>query len=307
LVTLVGHIRGTTQITWAGRGMPVPLARQRAQGGAVEVGPADLTFTEDGARELLRAAGADLPEEEVVALARRTEGWAAGLYLAALARTSARNSPSIAVVAVDDRLVADYLESELLSGLPPRDLDFLTRTVVLERLSGALCDAVLGERGSTAELERLQRNNLFLVPLDGQGRWFRYHPLFTDLLRARLDLDHARQLQRRAAEWHEADGQLETALHYARDAEDVDRVARIAGILAQALYARRGDRRPSMPGWSGWTKGARSSATRRSPRWAPTRMHSPEDLPPPTAGPTSPNAWPAGFRLATMPSDSRCG
>jgi LuxR family maltose regulon positive regulatory protein len=240
LVTLVGHVRGTTQIALAGRGMPVPLARQRAQGLTVEIGVDSLAFTEDGARSLLRAAGAHISAEEVVRLARRTEGWAAGLYLAALSRTGTRPFPAITESEGADRLVADYLQSELLSRLPPRDLSFLTRTSVLDRLSGPMCDAVLGESGSTAELEHLQKDNLFLVPLDGHGEWYRYHPLFRDLLRARLDRvggDRARELLRRAADWCQSDGRLETALHYAQDAEDVDRVARIAIALAQPMYA----------------------------------------------------------------------
>jgi LuxR family maltose regulon positive regulatory protein len=250
LVTLVGHVRGATQIALTGRGMPLPLARQRVQGRAVEIGLDDLAFTEAGARSLLRAAGADLPEEEVVALAHRTEGWAAGLYLAALSRTAPRIGAGPAFAADDDRLVSDYLQSELLSRLSPRDLAFLTRTAVLDRLSGPLCDAVLEETGSTAQLEHLQRDNLFLVPLDGQGQWFRYHALFRDLLRARVNPGDARGLLRRAADWCEIHGELETALHYAQDAEDVDRVARIAIALTQPMYAA--GRSATLMGWLDW-------------------------------------------------------
>jgi LuxR family maltose regulon positive regulatory protein len=240
LVTLVGHVRGTTQIALAGRGMPLPLARQRAQGRALEIGVEGLAFTEDGARSLLRAAGADLPDGEVAQLARRTEGWAAGLYLAALARTGPRLGTGTAAPGRDDRFVADYVQSELLMRLSPRDLTFLTRTSVLDRLSGPLCDAMLEESGSAAELEHLQKSNLFLVPLDVQGEWYRYHSLFRDLLRQRLDRagsERSRELLNRAAGWCEGAGQLETALHYAQDAEDVDRVARIAVALAQPMYA----------------------------------------------------------------------
>jgi LuxR family transcriptional regulator, maltose regulon positive regulatory protein len=256
LVTLVGHVRGTMQIALAGRGLPVPLARQRAQGLAVEIGVDGLAFTEDGARALLRAAGADLPDEEVVALVGSTEGWAAGLYLAALSRTGTRVSGAFGFTGGDDRLIADYLQSELLSRLSPRDLSFLTRTAVLDRLSGPLCDAVLEQSGSAVELERLQRDNLFLVPLDGRRRWYRYHALFRDLLRARLDRDgrdHIRALLRRAADWCETDGQLEAALRYARDAEDVDRVARIASALAQPMYAA--GRSETLMGWFEWVDG----------------------------------------------------
>jgi LuxR family maltose regulon positive regulatory protein len=266
LVTLVGHVRGTTQIALAGRGMPVPLARQRAQGRAVEIGVEGLAFTEDGARSLLRAAGADLPDSEVAQLARRTEGWAAGLYLAALSRTGLRLATG--ADGGDDRLVADFLQAELLSRLSARDLSFVMRTSVLDRLSGPLCDAVLKESGSAAELEHLQRNNLFLVPLDAQGEWCRYHSLFRDLLRRRLDRagpGHSRELLHRAADWCEGAGQLETALHYAQDAEDVDRVARIAIALAQPMYAR--GRSATLLDWFDWVD-ARGAAERH-PATAP--------------------------------------
>jgi LuxR family transcriptional regulator, maltose regulon positive regulatory protein len=251
LVTLVGHIRGTTQIALAGRTMPVSLARQRAQGRAVEIGVRSLAFTEEGARSLLQAAGADLPDAEVAQLARRTEGWAAGLYLAALSRTGLRLATEVGDTG--DRLVADFLQSELLSRLSPRELSFLTRTSVLDRLSGPLCDAVLQESGSGTVLQHLQSDNLFLVPLDGERRWYRYHSLFRDLLRQRLDRadsEHSRELLRRAADWCERDGQLESALHYAQDAGDVDRVARIAVALAQPMYAR--GRSAALMDWFDW-------------------------------------------------------
>jgi len=239
LVTLVGHVRGTTQIALAGRGMPLPLARHRAQGRALELGVESLAFSDEGARSLLRAAGAELPDEELARLARRTEGWAAGLYLAALAHSETRPSRGLGSDG-DYRFIGDFLQSELLSRLSPEDLSFLTRTSVLDRLSGPLCDAVLDQEGSAAELEHLQANNLFIVPLDGSGEWYRYHSLFRDLLRQRLEQNGrelCRELQRRAADWCEADGRLETALHYAQDADDADRVARLAIALAQPMYA----------------------------------------------------------------------
>jgi LuxR family maltose regulon positive regulatory protein len=242
LVTLVDHVRATTQIALAGRAMPVPLARHRAQGRALEIGSERLAFSDEGARALLRAAGADLPDADVAQLTRRTEGWAAGLYLAALSGTGS-----------GDRFAADFLQSELLSQLSPRVLSFLSRTSVLDRLSGPLCDAVLEQPGSAAELERLHTSNLFLVPLDGRGEWYRYHSLFRDLLRERLDREgreSSRELLRRAGDWCERHGQLETALHYAQDAEDVDRVARIAIALTQPLYAA--GRAETVLSWFAW-------------------------------------------------------
>lgn len=248
LVTLAGHAGAMTQVALAGRGMPVPLARLRAQGRVLDIGVDGLAFSGGAARSLLRAAGADLPDEEVAALARRTEGWAAGLYLAARARTASRRPGTDG----GERLAGEYLQAELLTGLAPQDLDFLTRTSVLDRLSGALCDAVLDRSGSAAELERLQGDNLFLVPLDGQGTWYRYHPILRDLLRARLDRTggDAAGLLRRAAAWCEDDGRPEAALHYAQEAGDVDRVARIAIARGQPMYAA--GRSATLMDWFAW-------------------------------------------------------
>ena len=253
LVTLVAHVRGATQIALAGRSMPVPLARHRAQGHVVEISAENLAFTEQGARALLSAAGADLPDDEIAQLARRTEGWAAGLYLAALAHSRPERAESAGLPGTGERLVADYLQTELLARLSQDDLAFLTRTAVLDRLSAPLCDAILETTGSGAVLDHLTQDNLFLVPLDGRGEWYRYHPLFRDLLRARLERsgrDEAQALLRRAADWSEADGQLESALHYAQDADDVDRVARIAIALAQRMYAS--GRSATAMGWFEW-------------------------------------------------------
>jgi LuxR family transcriptional regulator, maltose regulon positive regulatory protein len=240
LVALVGHVRGPTQVALAGRSMPVPLGGLRAQGRTVEIGMEELAFHVEEAASLLRAAGADLSDEDVVALAERTEGWPAGLYLAALARTRPATSATNGSLRDGDRLAEDYLQSELLSGLPEHDLAFLSRTSVLDRLSAPLCDAVLQETGSAAVLEHLTRDNLFLVPLDGRGQWYRYHSLFRQLLRTRLEndgRDEARALSGRAAAWFEREGRFEIALHYAQDAEDVDSVARLTTALAQPMYA----------------------------------------------------------------------
>ena len=155
LVTLVGHVGVATQIALAGRGMPVPLARQRAQGQVVDVDARDLAFTEEGARELLEAAGVELTDDELAVLAERTEGWAAGLYLAALSRMEALVGLRSSLPGAADGLVWEYLRAELLAGLPARDVDFLTRTAVLDRLSGPLCDAVLQQPGSAARLAHL--------------------------------------------------------------------------------------------------------------------------------------------------------
>ena len=138
-----------------------------------------------------------------------------------------------------DRLVSDYLRSELLAHLSPGDLRFLTRTAVLEPMSGPLCDAVLEATGSAAILESLERSNLFLVPLDTDGRSYRYHHLFRELLRAELERSEPEVvpgLLARAAAWCEANGQPEAAITYRQEAGDVDRVARLFELCGQPVY-----------------------------------------------------------------------
>ncbi len=223
------------------RGDPaLPLGALRARGLALEIGPDDLRMDEAEAHQLLSAAGVDLPDEQIAELNEHTEGWPAGLYLAALSiRARGVKAKGAATFSGSDRLVSDYLRSELLAHLSADDLRFLTRTAVLERMSGPLCDTILEESGSAAILESLARSNLFLVPLDTTREWYRYHHLFQELLRselARAEPDLVPRLLRRAADWCEADGQPETAIGYAQEAGDVDRVARLVEQCALPVY-----------------------------------------------------------------------
>jgi LuxR family maltose regulon positive regulatory protein len=165
---------------------PLALARLRARGQLAELREADLRFTAEESAALLRAtAGLELPAASLTALAARTEGWAAGLQLAGL---SLRGHPDprgfVASFSGSHRYVLDYLAEEVLDRQPAELREFLLRTSILERLSGPLCDAVRGRGDSQELLERAERANLFLVPLDGQRRWWRYHHLFADLLHA---------------------------------------------------------------------------------------------------------------------------
>src|SRR5262249_1695218 len=177
---------------WGGRpAPPLPLARLRARGQLAELRAADLRFTADEAAALLReATGADLSGQTVATLTARTEGWAAGLRLAGL---SLRGQPDeagfVAAVSGSHRFVLDYLAAELVEGQTGRVLVFLLETSVLARLTGELCDAVTGRAGSQAMLEQVERAGLFLVPLDEVRGWWRYHNLFADLLRARLQAE----------------------------------------------------------------------------------------------------------------------
>ena len=170
-----------------------------------ELGPAELRLDDGEAELLLRAAGIELGEAEVTELTERTEGWPAGLYLAALSiQAGSPSSASAAAFTGDDRFVADYFRSELISRLPDDEARFLKHTSVLERMCGGLCDSVVDSSGSADVLERLERANSFVVPLDRRGEWYRYHHLFAELLRTELERaepDVATELNRRAMAW----------------------------------------------------------------------------------------------------------
>ena len=176
---LAAQLPAGSQLLLASRARPPPpVALLRAQGRVVELGTGDLGM--DGeARALLEGAGVGLDDVEVIQLVARTERWTLGLYLAALAyKAGGWQATAGSVFTGDDRFMADYLWSELLAHLPPELMAFLTRTAVLERMSGPLCDAVLDTTGSSDILAWLEESNLLLVPLDRRRRWYRYHHLF---------------------------------------------------------------------------------------------------------------------------------
>ena len=186
---LLEHLPPQVHLVIAGRADPaLPLARLRARGELVEVRAADLRFTPDEAAAYLNGAmGLVLTAGDVAALEGRTEGWIAALQLAALSMQGRDDVAGfIAGFAGDDRYIVDYLVEEVLQRQPERVRSFLLQTSILSRLSGSLCDAVTGQDGGRAMLEALDRGNLFLVPLDDRRRWYRYHHLFADVLRARL-------------------------------------------------------------------------------------------------------------------------
>jgi LuxR family maltose regulon positive regulatory protein len=211
---------------------PLPLARLRARGQLVELRAAELRFTTEEAALLLgAAAGPALPDTAVVTLTARTEGWAAGLQLAALSlrgRTDAAGF--VAAFSGSHRFVLDYLADEVLDGQPGRVRTFLLETSVLERLSGELCDAVTGRPGSQAMLDQIERAGLFLVPLDEVRGWWRYHHLFADLLRARLEQEQpgrVQELHRAAAAWSDEHGLGDDAVRHALAAGDPAWAARL--------------------------------------------------------------------------------
>jgi LuxR family transcriptional regulator, maltose regulon positive regulatory protein len=232
----------------------LPVARWRTEGRLAELGPGELAMSPVEARSLLAAARVELADGEVAELTRRSEGWPVALYLAALAHKagSQRGSAGFAFTG-DDRFLADYLQSELLARLSPPEVQFLTRTAVLERLSGPLCDAVLDTTGSAAVLASLERSNLLVVPLDQQREWYRYHPLFRELLRAELERHQPElvgELTLRAARWCQHHGLVEAAIGYAMDAGDADLVA--WGVEQAAISVYRSGRLATVQAWFDW-------------------------------------------------------
>jgi LuxR family maltose regulon positive regulatory protein len=223
---------------------PLPLARLRARGELVEIRAADLRFTpEEAAAYLNEVMGLDLGASEVVALEARTEGWIAALQLAALSIQGRDDVAGfIAGFAGDDRYIVDYLVEEVLRRQPEEVRSFLLDTSILDRLKGPLCDAVTGQAGGRARLEALDRANLFLVPLDDRRQWYRYHQLFADVLRARLQdeqPDRVPVLHRRASEWYEHDGDRSEAIRHSMAGEDFERAADLIELAIPSMSQGR--------------------------------------------------------------------
>ena len=214
---------------------PLPLARLRSRGQLLELRAADLRFTAAEASEFLnQVMGLDLTSADVVALEARTEGWIAGLQLAALALRSLpgrdETSGFIDAFTGSHRFVIDYLVDEVLARQPAVVQQFLLRTSLLDRLTGPLCDAVIGGSGGAGVLERLERENLFVVPLDAERSWYRYHHLFADVLRARLVTQEpgvVASLHTQATVWYAAQGFVSDAVRHALASGDIDRAARL--------------------------------------------------------------------------------
>ncbi|MFL5982446.1 MAG: LuxR C-terminal-related transcriptional regulator [Gaiellaceae bacterium] len=244
LGAVADHVINDSVLVVAGSATPrLPIAAFRAAGRLMEIGVADLALTPREAQRLLRTAGVSLEFDDVTRLVRECEGWAAAVYLAGLAlRAGQEDGPLPAPTprsADREAGLASYLRSEYLSRLPPRTVQFLRRTSVLDRMCGSLCDSMLGAEGSTRELEHIERSNLFLVPLDRHRGWYRYHRLFRDVLRRELAAREPNLvgiLHARAADWYEANGQPEAALEHAHARGDTRRAARILSAIAVPVY-----------------------------------------------------------------------
>ena len=226
----------------------IGLGKLRAGRALTEVRARDLAFTVDEARELFVRERIELSRESVELLVERTEGWPAGLYLAALWLRDIDNPESeVRTFAGSARHVADYLTAEILTAIPADTRDFLVQTSILGRFTPELCDAVLGRKDSGVVLEGLARSNMFLVALDAHGRWYRYHHLFGELLQLELGRDAARVLRRRAAAWCRVHGLIEDAVEYASAAGDAEAVAEL--LLETHLQFIRGGRAERFLGW----------------------------------------------------------
>jgi LuxR family transcriptional regulator, maltose regulon positive regulatory protein len=249
---LQAHLPPSTHLVISTReDPPLPIARLRGRGQLCELRAADFGFTVDEAFDLLvRAMGLPLSRAHVAALVTRTEGWAAGLQLAGLAMRSRTDVAAfVTAFAGSHRLVADYLAAEVLDRQPAHLRRFLLATSVLDRMCAPLCDAVLGEPNSQRVLEELERANLFLVPLDDERVWFRYHHLFAQVLRARLTADDdVAATHREAAAWFGSAGLLPEAVDHALAAGDADDAAtRIEAVVPTMLADHAIDR--AMVGW----------------------------------------------------------
>jgi len=230
----------------------LPLARFRVRDQMTELRAADLRFTPaEAARFLSQVMDLDLAAEDVAALESRTEGWIAGLQLAALSmRGRADIGQFVQAFAGDNRYIVDYLVDEVLQRQPEQVRSFLLQTAILDRLSGPLCDAVTGQERGQAQLEALERGNFFVVPLDDTRQWYRYHHLFAEVLAAQLRADQPEllaTLHQRASSWYEQHGSAADAIRHALAAEDF---ARAANMVERAWTAMRRSRQDTT--FRGW-------------------------------------------------------
>jgi LuxR family maltose regulon positive regulatory protein len=230
----------------------LPLPRLRARRQLIELRAADLRFTASETAEFLNhVMSLDLSEEDVAALEDRTEGWIAGLQLAALSMQGQQDIPGfIQAFAGDHRYIVDYLVEEVLQRQPEPLRNFLLRTAILDRLNGLLCDAVTGQPGGKVRLETLQRGNFFVVPLDDKRHWYRYHHLFAEVLHMHLMAEQPDQvpvLHQRASEWYEQNGSTVDAIRHALAGQDFERAAGLIELAVPAMSRSRQE--ATLLGW----------------------------------------------------------
>jgi len=222
---------------------PLPLARLRARAELTEIRANDLRFMPDEAAAFLsQVMGLNLSAEEVRTLEQRTEGWIAGLQIAALSMQSHRDLQEfIQAFSGGHRHILGYLAEEVLNQQPKSILDFLLQTSILDRLYGPLCDAVTGDSGGQAILKNLEHANLFITPLDEEGRWYRYHHLFAEVLRARLQQlqgDRIGELHQRASIWLEQNGFMPEAISHSFASKDFENAARLIEMVGVTQFGQ---------------------------------------------------------------------
>jgi LuxR family maltose regulon positive regulatory protein len=250
--TIIGKLPPGSRIALATRSEPeLPLGRLRANRELVELGPRDLVMTRPESEQLLQGLDLDLTAQQLETLVDRTEGWPAALYLAGLALQDAPDQgKAIARFAGDDRIVVDYIREEFLGPVSRRQLDFLQRASVLDRLSGDLCDAVLERSGSAKQLRDLSHANMLLTPVDRHDEWFRLHPLFREMLRAELQTaepEKESELERRASDWWAAEGDWDRAIAHAVAGGALDRAGELLWLGIPELASR--GRNATIVGW----------------------------------------------------------
>lgn len=238
---LLGHLPPQMHLVITTREDPqLPLSRLRARGQLNELRVTDLRFTQEEAAAFLnQVMRLELSAADVASLENRTEGWIAGLQLAALSMQGRADiSEFVQAFSGDHRYIMDFLVEEVLQRQSQLVRRFLLQTAILDRLSGPLCDAVTGLENGSALLETLERGNLFVVPLDDQRRWYRYHHLFADVIQAHLldeQPDSVTILHRRASAWYEDNGMWREAVQHAFQGEDLERAARLAELAWPAM------------------------------------------------------------------------
>src|SRR6266516_2225157 len=239
---LLDHLPPCLHLLLASRSDPkLALARLRARGQVIEIRETELRLSgEEAARFLTQVTGLALSEEEIGRLEQRTEGWIAGLQLAALSmRRHADVSAFIQAFTGSHRFILDYVQEEILEPLPQKQQRFLLQTSVLDRMNAEICQALTGEPASQAILEELERANLFLIPLDEERRWYRFHTLFREVLLARLQATQPEQvsrLHREEALWYQQQGWPHEAIPHALATQDFLFVAELLEGYTERLY-----------------------------------------------------------------------
>ncbi|MBZ0297882.1 MAG: helix-turn-helix transcriptional regulator, partial [Anaerolineae bacterium] len=253
LIFLLEHLPPRMHLVITTREDPnLPLARLRARRQLTELRAADLRFAPSEASAFLnQVMGLNLSAEDIDALETRTEGWVAGLQLAAISMQSHQDvSGFIRAFAGDNHYIVDYLIEEVLARQPEPVRNFLLQTAILDQMTGSLCDAVTGQQEGKARLEALNRGNFFLIPLDDRHHWYRYHHLFAEVLRMYLMTEQSDQvpgLHLRASDWYEQNGSVADAIRHALSGKDFARAARLIEMAIPEL--RRLRQETTMLGW----------------------------------------------------------